>query len=69
MIALVLLGLTLIGAILRSRKDGANSVVAVVALANFIGLLFVALITQQEFFIFALVGAAAAFDSRIRQPT
>jgi hypothetical protein len=63
------LGLTLIGAILRSRRDRAWSVVPAVALANFIGLLFVALITQQEFFIFALVGAAAAFDSRLGEMT
>lgn len=63
--ALLLIALSLFVAVIRARRDVLWSAVPAVALANFVGLGFVALITQQEFFIFALAGAAAAFDSRV----
>ena len=44
----------------RLRREGVWSSVAAITLANFVGLLFVALITQQSFYIWALVGATAA---------
>lgn len=65
--AFILIGFALLAAVIRARKDVAMSAVPAVALANFVGLVFVGLITQQEFYIFALVGAAAAFDSRLHR--
>lgn len=65
--AFVLIGVSLFAAVIRARKDIVASAVPAVALANFVGLMFVALITQQGFYIFALAGAAAAFDSRLHR--
>jgi len=66
MAMLALVALTLALAVWQSRLAGICGSVAVVAFANFTALLFVAFITQQAFYIWALAGAAAAIAARLR---
>jgi O-antigen ligase len=49
----------LVSAMIRLRRSGGAWALPAVTLANFAGLFFVAMITQQEIYIWALVGACA----------
>jgi len=60
MFALLGVALTLGMSLWRLRRDSLRFAVVATTLANFAGLVFVAMITQQSYYIWALVGASAA---------
>ncbi len=66
--AFVLVGLTLMPLILRSRFRESEPVVAlpIAAFASLVGLFFVAFITQQQLMIWLLLGASGAIAERVR---
>jgi hypothetical protein len=59
---------TLVVALVRLRDEGTAWALPAVTLANFAGLFFVAMITQQEIYIWALVGACAGLTAARRAP-
>lgn len=59
---------TLVAALVRLRRQGSAWALPAITLANFAGLFFVAMITQQEIYIWALVGACAGLTAAQRAP-
>jgi hypothetical protein len=62
----LLIVVTLVVALVRLRDEGTAWALPAVTLANFAGLFFVAMITQQEIYIWALVGACAGLTAARR---
>ena len=60
----VLIPATLLYAAIITRRRGAVAVVPIAALTNFVGIFFVAFITQQQVVIWVLVGASAGLLAR-----
>ena len=59
-VAFFLVVLAVIWSVFRLRRQGLEALLPVVTVTNLVGLLFVALITQQQVLIWALIGATAA---------
>lgn len=60
---LLLVVLAVVLSVLRLRGTGLPTVIAAITLANFLALLVVAFITQQQVYIWALVGACASLTA------